>query len=193
MARTKEFDREAVLSKAMYTFLQFGYEGTSMQTLVTNMGINRGSLYDTFGDKRSLFMAAIAHYESTVVNRAIASLTAEEVGKQTIVNLFRDLVVSMAKEKNCYGCLMTNTAVEVCSHDAEAKDRINTHFGQIARAFKHALSQAQIKDEISPEKDLDSVANYLTSSLQGLRVMAKVNRDRQTLDNIVDVILSVLD
>ena len=193
MARSKEFDRETVLTKAMYAFLQSGYEGTSMQTLVSTMGINRGSLYDTFGDKRSLFLAAIAHYELTVVNRALASLTAEEVGKRTIIDLFRELVASMAKEENCYGCLMTNTAVEVCPRDAEAKAKINTHFGQIAIAFKQALSQAQAKGEIDRDKDLDSMANYLTSSLQGLRVMAKVNRDRQTLDNIVDVILSVLD
>jgi len=193
MARTKEFDKEEVLTKAMYTFLQNGYEGTSMQTLVSTMGINRGSLYDTFGDKRSLFLAAIAHYEATVVKSAVGSLMSHDAGKQTIINLFRDLVIGMAQEENCYGCLMTNTAVELCPHDAEAKSRIDTHFCQIARAFKHALSQAQAKGEIDSDRNLDSMAKYLTSSMQGLRVMGKVNRDAQTLNSIVDVILSVLD
>ena len=193
MARTKEFDKEEVLTKAMYTFLQNGYEGTSMQTLVSTMGINRGSLYDTFGDKRSLFLAAIAHYESTVVKSTIKSLMSSDADKQAIINLFRDLVVGMAKKENCYGCLMTNTAVELCPHDAEAKGRIDTHFCQIVSAFKQALKQAQAKGEIKSDRNIDSIAKYLTCSLQGLRVMGKVNRDPQTLNNIVDVILSVLD
>ncbi|WP_319419766.1 TetR/AcrR family transcriptional regulator [Pleurocapsa sp. FMAR1] len=193
MARTKEFDKDEVLSKAMYTFLRNGYEGTSIQTLVSTMGINRGSLYDTFGDKRSLFLAAIAHYEATVVKSTISSLMTPDAAKQTITNLFRDLVVGMAKEQNCYGCLMTNTAVELCPHDAEAKARVDTHFSQIAGAFQQALSKAQAKGEIKSDRDLVSMAQYLTSSLQGLRVIGKVNRDRRTLNNIVDVILSVLD
>ena len=193
MARTKEFDREEVLTKAMYTFLQHGYEGTSMQTLVSTMGINRGSLYDTFGDKRSLFLAAIAHYEGTIVKDTIGSLMDADAGKQTIIDIFRGLVVGMAKETNCYGCLMTNTAVELCPHDAEAKDKIDTHFGQIARAFRQALKLAQDKGEIAGDLDINAIANYLTSSLQGLRVMGKVNRNPQTLNSIVDVILSVLD
>jgi TetR/AcrR family transcriptional regulator, transcriptional repressor for nem operon len=164
-----------------------------MQTLVSIMGINRGSIYDTFGDKRSLFLAAIAHYEATIVKDTIASLMTADAGKQTIINLFRDLVVGMAKEPNCYGCLMTNTAVELCPQDTEASRKIDTHFSQMARAFKQALSQAQGKGEIESDRDLASMAQYLTSSLQGLRVMGKVNRDPQTLNNIVDVILSVLD
>ena len=71
MARHKEFEREVVLEKAMATFWRYGYEGTSVQTLVENMGINRGSIYDTFGDKRSLFLAAIQHYNEAVVKKLL--------------------------------------------------------------------------------------------------------------------------
>ena len=191
MARTKEFDKEEVLTKAMYAFLHHGYEATYMHKLVSTMGINRGSLYDTFGDKRSLFLAAIALYEEIVVKNTIASLTTPEAGKQTIVDLFRGLVVSMAKEE-CYSCLMTNTAVELYPHDAEAKRAIDTHFSQIARAFKQTLNKARTR-EIKKDCDLDAMANYLTSNLQGLRVMGKVNRDFETLNSIVDVVVSVLD
>ncbi len=193
MARTKEFDKEEVLTKAMYTFLQHGYEGTSMQTLVSTMGINRGSLYDTFGDKRSLFLAAIAHYEATIVKDTIGSLMNPDAGKQTIIDIFRGLAVTMARETNCYGCLITNTAVELCPDDGETKSKIDTCFGQMARAFRQTLKLAQDRGEIASDCNIDAIADYLTSSLQGLRVMGKVNRDRSTLNNIVDVILSVLD
>lgn len=193
MARKKEFDQEEVLTKAMYAFLHHGYEATSMQTLVTAMGINRGSLYDTFGDKRSLFLAAIAHYEATIVKNTVACLMTPDAGKQTIIDLFREIVVNMVREEQCYGCLMTNTAVELCPHDLEAKSKISHYFEQIAKGFRHALKLAQDKGEINSQQDLGDLANYLTANLQGLRVMGKVNRDGQTLNGIVDVILSVLD
>ncbi len=193
MARPKEFDQQEVLTKAMYTFWRYGYEGTSMQTLVSNMGINRGSLYDTFGDKRSLFLAAIAHYEQTVVNQMMASLLAPNANKQTIINLFQELVAKTVSEEDYYGCFITNTAVELCPQDEETQRRIDAKFKQVASAFKHALTNAQAQGEISRDRNLDTLAQYLISSLQGLRVMAKVNRDQATLNNIVQVILATLN
>ncbi|MEM9274803.1 MAG: TetR/AcrR family transcriptional regulator [Cyanobacteria bacterium P01_F01_bin.143] len=193
MARKKEFDKEEVLAKAMNTFWRYGYEGTSMQLLVETMGINRGSLYDTFGDKRSLFQSAIAHYEQTVVEKTIAALKMPDADKQTIINLFQDLVTRSLEEQNCYGCLITNTAIELCPDDAETQKTINHNFRCITQALEKALSQAQAKGQIKRDPDIACLASYLTCSLQGLRVVAKVNRDRETLNNIVKVILSVLD
>ncbi len=193
MARKKEFDKEEVLSKAMITFWRYGYEGTSMQKLVESMGINRGSLYDTFGDKRSLFLSAIAHYQQTVMKNMITSLKTDDASKQSIIDLFRNLVAQTAKNNHYYGCLITNTAIELCPHDRETQNQVDTNFRQVANAFKHALSKAQAKGEIRSDRDINSIAQYLTSSLQGLQVIAKVNRDRDTLNNIVNVIFSVLD
>ena len=193
MARPKEFDQQEVLTKAMNTFWRYGYEGTSVQTLVSNMGINRGSLYDTFGDKRSLFLAAIAHYEQTVVNQMMASLLAPDANKQTIINLFQELVAKTVSKEDYYGCFITNTAVELCPQDEETQRRIDVKFKQVASAFKHALTNAQAQGEISSDRNLDTLAQYLISSLQGLRVMAKVNRDQATLNNIVQVILATLN
>lgn len=193
MARPKDFDKEEVLTKAMHTFWRYGYEGTSMQTLVSNMGINRGSLYDTFGDKRSLFLAAIAHYEQTVVSQMMASLYAPDANKQTIIDLFRELVAKIISTEDYYGCLVTNIAVELCPDDQDTKSRIDQKFQQLTSAFKQALIKAQAQGEIGSDRNLDSIAQYLTSSLQGLRVISKVNRDPATLNNIVNVILSTID
>ncbi len=193
MARKKEFDQEEALAKAMMTFWRYGYEGTSMQNLVEAMGINRGSLYDTFGDKRSLFLAAISHYEKTVIKQMIASLKQDDASKQTIVNLFRGLVQRITENNHFYGCLITNTAIELCPHDAQTQSQIDTNFRNITNAFQQILQKAQAQGEIAKERDITSIAQYLTSSLQGLQVIAKVNRDLETLNNIVNVILSVLD
>ena len=63
MARTKDFDEDEVLDKAMYLFWNQGYNGTSMQDLVDGLGISRSSLYDTFGDKHSLFIKTLENYK----------------------------------------------------------------------------------------------------------------------------------
>src|SRR5688572_12899973 len=65
MGRPKEFDRDVALSKAMGVFWRRGYEGTSVHDLAGAMGINKPSLYATFGCKKALFREAIELYERT--------------------------------------------------------------------------------------------------------------------------------
>lgn len=192
MARKKEFDREQVLIEAMKTFWRYGYERTSMQLLVENMGINRGSLYDTFGDKRSLFQQALICYEQSVMSKMLEPLRADNAGKQSIIDLFYGLVAKTVADRDYFGCLITNTAIE-SSEDLETLAGIERNLLQVTSAFKQALRKAQAKGEIAAERDLDSLANYLTANIQGLRVMSKVNRNPSFLNDIVRTILSTLD
>ena len=193
MARHKEFNRGEVLAKAMETFWRYGYEGTSVQDLIQSMGINRGSLYDTFGDKRSLFLEAIAHYDQTIVRSAIARLEAPGASKQAIIDHFKNLVDRIVADTERRGCFVTNTAVELCPHDADTAQRVTKNLQRIEQAFYKALLRAQEKGEISAEKNLPALARYLTSNLQGLRVISKVNSDPQAIEEIVQILLSVLD
>lgn len=157
------------------------------------MGINRGSLYDTFGDKRSLFIAAIAHYEKTVIDRIVATLEAPGASKTVIVELFCQLAKNMAEDTECRGCFLTNTTMELCIHDADTTGLVTANLQKVERAFKKALLTAKAKGEITNQQDLDSLAQYLTSSIQGLRVMSKVNRQSEYFNNIIKLVLLVLD
>ena len=74
IGRPREFKEQEALSQAMEVFWHKGYEGTSVQDLLEGMGINRGSMYDTFGDKRTLFLKAVEYYRSHVVSRLVAKL-----------------------------------------------------------------------------------------------------------------------
>ena len=190
MARHKEFDREVVLSKAMDTFWYQGYEGTSIQDLVKSMGINRGSLYDTFGDKRSLFLAAIAHYDETVVQNVIAHLEAPNASQPEIIALFESVADGVQDRR---GCLITNTVVELCPHDPETARRISGNLKRIERAFYVALKRAQEKGEVSGDRDIGILASFLLSSLQGLRVTSKIHPDPQYLRGIVQFVVSALE
>ncbi|EAW37809.1 putative tetR-family transcriptional regulator [Lyngbya sp. PCC 8106] len=177
----------------METFWRYGYEGTSVQDLIESMGINRGSLYDTFGDKRSLFLEAIAHYDQTIVRRAIARLEAPDASKQAIIDHFKSLVDRIVADTEPRGCFVTNTVVELCPHDPDTAQQVTKNLQRIEQAFYTALLRAQEKGEISANQNLPALARYLTCNLQGLRVISKVNPDPQALKEIIQILLSVLD
>ncbi len=191
MARQKAFDCEAVLEKAMEVFWEKGYEATSVRDLVERMGINRGSLYDTFGDKRELFRAAIAHYDSKVVKQAVAALEAPGASKPAIVAHFRQ--VAAADPVDCRGCLLTNAAVELGVRDPQLRRQIAANLQRVEDALFKALIRAQDKGELDPAADTRAIARYLTCLLQGLRVMAKLELDPTVLQSVATVALAALE
>ena len=193
MARKKEFDQEKVLEQAMETFWRNGYEGTSIQDLVENMGINRGSLYDTFKDKRSLFKAALLHYSDTFVNSMFATLKAPGASKQAIIDLFYELVEKAVADSQRKGCLITNSVVEIGHHDLEIAAHLAAELKKIEELLYEVLVRAKDKGEISANKDPRALARHLLCSLKGLRVISKVNPDKEALLDMVAVALWVLE
>ncbi|MEO0532608.1 MAG: TetR/AcrR family transcriptional regulator [Cyanobacteria bacterium P01_A01_bin.123] len=193
MARHKTFEKEAVLEKAMDVFWHQGYEATSMQDLVAAMGINRGSLYDTFKDKRNLFLSAIAHYNQTVVEQLISRLMVPGASRQAIEDHFLNVVEYTVADSRHRGCLITNTIVELGAQDPEIAAQTKVNLQRIEDAFFRALLRAQDQREISQDKDLRALSRYFIAAMQGLRVMAKLNPDRSALQDVVDVILAALD
>lgn len=190
MARPKSFDREDVLEKAMDTFWERGYEATSIQDLVESMGINRGSLYDTFGDKRELFRAVIAFYNAKIMRQAIARLEAPGASKPAIVEHFR--AVATPEEVDCRGCLITNSAVEMGIRDPELRRQVAANLQRVEDAFFKALTRAQDKGEVAADVDTRSLARYFTCLMQGLRVMSKLRPDPVVLQSIVTVALDAM-
>lgn len=193
MPRKKEFDEYQVLHRAMEIFWHKGYEATSVQDLVDQMGINRGSLYGTFTDKRALFLAAIQYYDQTIVTGVVRVLHSPGSPRQAIVDYIRGVAERAADGGDREGCFLTNSAVEVAPHDPEAEQRLQASLQRIEAAFLDALVAARAQGEIKTRRDLRDVARFLTSSIQGIRVMARVNTDRNSLRAIADIIVSALD
>lgn len=191
MVRRKEFNSEDVLEKAMEVFWRRGYEATSIQDLVECMGVNRGSLYNAFGDKRGLFKAVISFYGSKIVREAIACLEAPGASKQAILDYFRQLAADEATD--CRGCLLVNSAVELGIRDPELRCQLATNLQRIEDAFFKALTRAQDKGEVSFEADTRALARYFTCLMQGLSVTSKLRPDPVVLQSIVMVALASLE
>ena len=193
MARPKEFDRDQVLDRAMGAFWTKGYTGTSVEDLVAHMGIQRGSLYGTFGDKRALFLAALERYQRVVTRELFEALEAPGSGLEAIRRFFRLRVERSLDRSRPHGCLVTNTAVELARRDRGASARIGGSLAKLEAAFRRALERARAAGELDPGRDVRALARFLTSSAQGLSVMAKTVPDRAVLEDIVAVVLAAVE
>jgi len=193
MARPKEFQHDVVLDRAMRAFWSRGYEATSIQHLVDRMGIQRGSLYDTFGDKRTLFFAAIDRYDRVVTGKLLAALDEPASGKDAIRRFFRLKVQASTDSRRPRGCLVTNSAAELASRDRGTATKVGAVLTKIEASFNRAVVRAQKAGEIDPTRNARALARFLTSSAQGLSVMAKTFPERAVLEDIVKVTLAALE
>lgn len=193
MPRTKAFCEESALEKAMELFWKKGYSATSMGNLVEQMGVNRASLYTTYGDKKALFIKAFKHYRKLNKER-INSFFAEQLSvKEGIKNLFLTSIESALEDTDRKGCFVINCTTELLPDEKEFLPLIACNQQELEQIFKEFLSLGVESGEIAAEKDLDSIAAYLFTLYGGLQVNAKVNPDKAVLTNTVLLGMSVLD
>ena len=192
MARTKEFEPARALTRAMDLFWRRGYEATSVHDLLEEMGIGRGSMYDTFGDKRALFLAALDRFEETRVSRADEILEGSASAVEGIRRLFETTIEGLVSYEPRRGCLMANTAVELAPHDEQVAGRISRYVRRTEDAFERALVRGRATGEIPADKDPKALAHFLVSTLHGVRVLARAGVDRAVLDDSVRTALEVL-
>jgi TetR/AcrR family transcriptional repressor of nem operon len=192
VARTKEFEPDRALDSAMDLFWRQGYEATSVHDLLAEMGIGRGSMYDTFGDKRTLFLAALDRFEETRVARADRILESSASAVEGIRRLFETTIEGLVSYEPRRGCLLANTAVELAPHDEEVAGRISRYVRRTEDAFERALVRGRAAGEVPANKDPKVLARFLVSTLHGVRVLARAGVDRAVLDDSVRTALEVL-
>ncbi|MBM7578116.1 TetR/AcrR family transcriptional regulator [Jeotgalibacillus terrae] len=191
MARSKAFDEKEVLKKAMQLFWEQGYEKTSMQDLVDQMGIHRRSIYDTFGDKRSLFLSSLSYYEALITTEMTRIMDSNLPMKQAIREVFEYAI--HADGYHPKGCLAVNTAVELSLLDEEIAKMSTDMFNRTEKVFSHLIKKGQKNGECSKNIDPDTISRFLHNSLLGIRVLIKTHYTKKELESIIDVTLSVLD
>ena len=193
MARHKEFNREEALHKAMEVFWSRGYEAASIQDLVTRMGINRQSLYDTFGDKHALYLQALDRYRRVEGRRLIDLLERPGSVKKNLRQLFAEVVEKALCDREHRGCFMGNATSELAGRCKETASRTCSNMTATEEAFYGALLRGAKQGEIRGVRDPRAVACFFYCMLQGLVTMAKARQDRKVLNDVVRVTLSVLD
>ena len=144
--RPKSFDREAVLDAAVRVFWEKGYEGASLDVLTKAMGINRPSLYATFGNKHGLFLAAIDRYAAVQGMAQSAPLHAEPNIRNAVAGYYRQIVKTVASGDSPRGCLIGSVATEVAERDLVVREKIAGNLAQSEQVLDQRLAESGYAD-----------------------------------------------
>ncbi|MGH7002324.1 MAG: TetR/AcrR family transcriptional regulator [Alphaproteobacteria bacterium] len=186
MARPKAFNPEEALERATALFWRKGYAGASVADLVEALGVNRGSLYGAFKDKRALFLAAIERYDECEIGATVRHLrNTEGPGRDRIQSLFDGFIRNIEERGDRRGCLVCNTAVEVGGTDSAIEHHVKAVHERLAAAFSVALA-ADPGFPSEPERR-DRRAHFLTATLMGFHVMARAGAAPETLRGVVRI------
>ncbi len=190
--RQREFDRDEVLLKAITVFRDKGYEATSMQDLVEQMGINRFSLYATFNSKHDLFVEALQAYYDLVAIPFFDRLKDSDSGLKVIEAVLMELVSRIKRRVSFNGCLLCNTIAELgAAADARTKKILKTYLKLVEADFRVAIVRAKELGEIPQDVDASKHAKVLTTYSTGLLSVAKVLSEREARESVRAMVAAI--
>jgi len=192
MARPREFDADNALERATRVFWSKGFEQTSLDDLCAATGLGRSSLYAAFGDKRELYLRALARYEEGSAARIAATLAGKPI-RQGLADFLDSLIGDIVAGPGRRGCFIGNCAAELTRLDRTAASRVRESLGRIEAAFRRVLEQAKSRGDFPADSDPRALARFLTAGIQGLRLVGKANPDRQALEDIAAMMLHCID
>jgi TetR/AcrR family transcriptional regulator, transcriptional repressor for nem operon len=191
MARPREFDEETVLEAAMQCFWVNGYESTSVRDLAKQMGITGASLYNAFGDKRSLYRRALDYYLEQSVRDRIARL--EGLPPYAAISaFFNEIIERSVNDRQRRGCMLVNSALEMAPYDAEFRKIVSQETIFLESFFRRCLIAGQQDGTVTTARPADELAKLLLSVLLGIRVLARTRPQREVLEGAATGILGLL-
>lgn len=194
--RKKEFDKQEALVEAMKVFWKKGYLGASLTDLIQAMGINKPSMYATFGNKEQLFLTVTEHYLTHFAAPSVVHLSDESLTpKQGLKAFLMASIENQCREdlpKGCFISLCSAEAkgdhlpelAEACVHRAGE----GTYLTLLAFFEKHQL-QTSGSDEESHQVTPEAKALSVFTLLQGTAAMARMGKRPEELEVMVDILL----
>ncbi|MFJ8153679.1 TetR/AcrR family transcriptional regulator [Streptomyces sp. NPDC094468] len=192
MARIREFDTDLAVQAAMDAFRAKGYEGTSVQDLVTATGVGRGSLYAAFGSKEGLYLAAMDRYRDLYAVPLVGILRAGAPARELIREVLLGTVDTIVEDGSRRACLIVGAAMERVAHDARVAAHVRVTTASIEDALYEVIVEARSKGELPAGRSARDLARYLVATLHGLRVLGAINPDRASLTAVAEVALGAL-
>jgi len=192
MARPREFDEEAALDAAVQCFWEQGYEATSVRDLAARMGITGASLYNAFGDKRSLYRRSLDFYVERSFRERAGRLGGRLPPRDAIIAFFHEIIERSLGDAKARGCLMVNSALEAGPRDPEFRAVVANALGQIEAFFCRSAAAGQRDGTIPLTHSAEDLGRFLLSVLLGIRVLARTAPKRSQLEGALRPALALL-
>lgn len=193
MARPVEFDENKVLTNAMEQFWREGYEASSVQKLLDCTGINRGTLYNSFGDKETFFKSCVDQYNKVVDKQISASLKNAKLAPwDAIEAYFDETVLNVTNKHRSMGCLLVNSVCESINYDKEMRKVVRGSLATIRKALVARLKEAHKNRKVKKGVSVEFAADVLMNSLHGIRVNSRDGKTPKQLKELIKFSLSSL-
>ena len=186
MARPVEFDQEKVLTNAMEQFWKEGYEASSVQKLLDCTGINRGTLYNSFGDKDTFFKSCVDQYNKSSNKQVAASLKNDKLKAWDAVEAYFDeAVLNISNKHRSLGCLLVNSLCESINYDKEVKKVVRASLAAIRKPLLVRLKEAHKAGKVKKGVTAELATDVLMNCLYGLRVNSRDGKNAKQLGELV--------
>jgi TetR/AcrR family transcriptional repressor of nem operon len=192
MARLKAFDEQQAIDAAVDCFWSRGYEATSVRDLADSMGIGGASLYNAYGDKRTLFTRSLERYANRSMRERIARLEARHRPKEAIRAFLAEIIDRSLKDPDRRGCLLVNSALDVAPHDARIGRVVAGYLDEIRAFFRRNIEAARLAGQVPRTLDPEEVSGHLLGVLLGIRVLARTGAKRKALEAVARPALGLL-
>jgi len=193
MARNKAFEKEAILEKAKELFWKQGFHATSVQNLVDYLGINRASIYDTFGGKNELYETALQSYRAENLVFLKDQLAKCDSAKKSLRFLFQTAIGTAIKDKDRKGCFVINCTSEYLPKHRHIISELVDSKNDFQSLIIETLQRGKDRGEFAADLEVKAFAAYLFSLFNGLQITAKLAPDQKQLFKSIDLGLKVLD
>lgn len=186
MARPFQFDKDNVLNKAMLLFWENGYSNTSFENIIERLELSRSSIYNSFGDKRTLFIESLKFYINNESKSLISSLNKLPPTCESIRIILQEIVYANLYGKHPKGCLVVNTAIEFANHDKEIRQIIENNAKEVVSAFSYFIMEGQKNGSINNLINAEALAISLFHQITALRVTGKILSDKSFFETTID-------
>ena len=176
----------------MRLFWRKGYAATSVEDLIATLHLSRSSLYDTFGDKRTLFLEALKLYTERVLGATAQTLNESPSPIAGIQKVFDDLMTGIGSETGALGCFMVNSVAELVPYDPDVTEIATTYSESIQKLFIAVLMQAKSQNMLTEKQTPHQLAAYMFNMIQGIRILIKSGATREQVQAISDITLKSL-
>lgn len=191
MARPVEFEYNDVLTNAMEQFWREGFEASSVQKLLDVTGINRGTLYNSFGDKDTFFKACLDHYNKLIAKDLDASLNDADLAPWNAIEKYFDLtVMSVSNKQRSMGCLLVNSFCESINYNKDIQKIVRNSFAVIRKALLKRLKEVEKSSKFKSGVSAEFATETLMNTLYGLRVNS---RDGKTSKQLAEIVKFTVD
>jgi AcrR family transcriptional regulator len=187
IGRPRAFDRDAALLAAMRTFWAQGYEGTSIQDLVKAMGINKPSLYSIFGCKEEIFREAVELYDRLEGKATSNSLVESATAREAVETMLRANAQAYSVTSGPRGCMVVLSSLLGAPENEDVREFLAANRQQGEKVLRDRLIRGINEGDLPPSADVDQLAAFYTTVLEGLSIQARDGATPEKLNTIIDL------